>query len=68
MLRHLAAVVLTFSLSAAAYSQDTGPGPDPAGGDLQKQYDVTLYQRTATQKGSMLFFAASDTSSGPHHW
>lgn len=62
MSRHLAAVVLACSLSAAAYSQDSGPGPDPAGSDTQKQYDVTLYQRTSTQKGSMLFFAASDTS------
>jgi hypothetical protein len=63
MSRYLAAVVLASSLSAAAYSQDSGPGPDPAAGDTQKQYDVVLYQRTSTQKGSMLFFAASDTSS-----
>jgi hypothetical protein len=63
MLRPLSALVLACSVSAAAYSQDSGPGPDPAGSDLQKQYDVTLYQRTATQKGLMLFFAASDTSS-----
>lgn len=63
MSRHLAAVVLACSLSAAAYSQDSGPGPDPAGPDTQKQYDVTLYQRSSTQKGSMLFFAASNTSS-----
>jgi hypothetical protein len=63
MSRYLAAIVLACSLSAAAYSQDSGPGPDPAAGDMQKQYDVVLYQRTSTQKGSMLFFAASDTSS-----
>ena len=63
MSRHLAAVVLACSLSAAAYSQDSGPGPDPAGADTQKQYNVTLYQRSSTEKGSMLFFAASDTSS-----
>jgi hypothetical protein len=63
MSRYLAAVVLACSLSAVAYSQGSGPGPDPAGGDTQKQYDVVLYQRTSTQKGSMLFFAASDTSS-----
>src|SRR4051812_22832405 len=63
MLRYLAAAILASSLSATAYSQDSGPGPDPAGGDTQKQYDVTLYRRTTTQKGSMLFLAASDTSS-----
>jgi hypothetical protein len=63
MSRYLAAIVLACSLSAAAYSQDSGPGPDPAAGDTQKQYDVVLYQRTSTQKGSLLFFAASDTSS-----
>lgn len=62
MTRHLAAVVLACSLSATAYSQDSGPGPDPAGAATQKQYDVTLYQRNSTQKGSLLFFAASDTS------
>jgi hypothetical protein len=63
MSRHLAAIVLACSLSAAAYSQDSGPGPDPVGAETQKQYDVTLYQRSATQNGAMLFFAASDTSS-----
>lgn len=62
MKRHVAVVVLACSLSTAAYSQDSGPGPDPAGGATQQQYDVTLYQRSATQKGSMLFFAATDTS------
>jgi hypothetical protein len=62
MLQHLAAVILACLLSATAYSQDSGPGPVPAGGDTQKQYDVILYQRTTTQKGSMLFFAAADSS------
>jgi hypothetical protein len=63
MLRHLAAAVLVYSICATSFAQDSGPGPDPAGGDTQKQYDVTLYQRASTQHGSMLFFAASDTSS-----
>ena len=62
MTRHLAVFVLACSLSPAAFSQDSGPGPDPAGGATQQQYDVTLYQRSSNQKGSLLFFAAADTS------
>ena len=63
MSRKLAAIVLACSLSTVAYSQDSGPGPDPAGMDTEKQYDVTLYQRATTTDGTLLFFAASDTSS-----
>jgi hypothetical protein len=37
MSRYLAAIVLVCSLSAAPYSQDSGPGPEPATGDTQKQ-------------------------------
>ena len=61
MPRYFSAIVLAGLISSASYSQDSGPGPDPAAGDTQKQYDVVLYQRTSTQKGSLLFFAASDT-------
>ena len=63
MVRCSAAIVLACSLSAATFAQDSGPGPDPAGTDTQKQYDVTLYQRGTTSEASLLFFAASDTSS-----
>jgi hypothetical protein len=63
MIRTISVLILTCALCTAAYSQSSGPGPDPATGDTQKQYDVVLYQRTTTQKGSMIFFAAADTSS-----
>lgn len=63
MLRYFSAVVLAGWMSAVAFSQDSGPGPDPAGSETQKQYDAVLYQRSSTQKGSLLFFAATDASS-----
>ena len=63
MARYLATVVLACSLSSVAIAQDSGPGPDPAGTDTQKQYDATFYQRRASQDGTLLFFAAADASS-----
>ena len=63
MSRYLAAIILTCSLSTVAYSQDSGPGPDPTGADTSNQYNVTLYQRGTTTIGTLTFFAATDTSS-----
>jgi hypothetical protein len=63
MSRILTAIMLISLLSSVAYAQDSGPGPDPAGSDTQKQYDVVLYQHSSTQKGAMIFAAPAAASS-----
>src|SRR4051812_24899998 len=62
MIRHSVAIVLICAACRSADAQSSGPGPDPASGALQKQYDVVLYARTSTQKGSMVFNVAADGS------